>query len=218
MTTNRRSYRRLWLGLICVISLSFLGLGYFGTEIYRKAPPVPARVVTTDGTVLFTAQDIKDGQNVWQSIGGQEVGSIWGHGAYVAPDWTADWLHRESVAILDGWARAGGASSFDAAPAETRAALQVRLTGMMRPNGYDQARDEVRLPPERIAAFHQNAAHYADVFSKGRDAYAIPRGALKDPTRLRELAAFFWWTSWVATTNRPGDTVSYTSNWPHEPL
>ena len=85
---QKRSYRKLWISLIAVISLSFLVLGYYGTEIYRKMPPIPKRVVTAEGTVLFTGQDIKDGQNVWQSIGGQEVGSIWGHGAYVAPDWT----------------------------------------------------------------------------------------------------------------------------------
>jgi nitric oxide reductase subunit B len=100
-TTKTRSYRQLWVSLIAVIGLSFLGLGYYGTEIYRKAPPVPKRVVTKDGLVLFTAQDIKDGQNVWQSIGGQQLGSIWGHGAYVAPDWSADWLHREAVWLLD---------------------------------------------------------------------------------------------------------------------
>ena len=86
MSNKSRSYRKLWLALAAVITLSFLTLGYYGFEIYRLAPPVPERVVTTDGTVLFTGQDIRDGQNVWQSMGGQEVGSIWGHGAYVAPE------------------------------------------------------------------------------------------------------------------------------------
>ena len=81
-------------------------LGYFGREVYRQAPPVPERVVTSDGPVLFTGQDIKDGQNVWQSMGGQEVGTVWGHGAYVAPDWSADWLHREATWMLDHWAEA----------------------------------------------------------------------------------------------------------------
>ena len=97
MSEQPRSYRKLWLSLAIVITLSFLVLGYYGTEIYRLAPPVPKRVVTTDGKVLFTGQDIKDGQNVWQSMGGEEVGTVWGHGAYVAPDWTADWLHREAT-------------------------------------------------------------------------------------------------------------------------
>lgn len=77
-------YRKLWLGLAAVVICSFAVLGYYGAEIYRLAPPVPQRVVTSEGQVLFTGDDIRDGQNVWQSLGGQEVGSIWGHGAYVA--------------------------------------------------------------------------------------------------------------------------------------
>ena len=81
--------------------LSFAVLGWTGFRIYQSAPPVPDRVVTTDGRQLIGPRDIHDGQNVWQSMGGMEVGSIWGHGSYVAPDWTADWLHREAVFILD---------------------------------------------------------------------------------------------------------------------
>src|ERR1039457_5895860 len=122
-----RSYRQLWISLIAVIVLSFLVLGYYGTEIYCKAPPIPNRVVTADGQVLFTAQQIKDGQNVWQSIGGQQLGSIWGHGTYLAPDWSADWLHREAVWLLDHWAVASGGKNYDQLPAETRAAVRERL-------------------------------------------------------------------------------------------
>ena len=88
--------------LYCCNGLSFSVLLYFGREIYHQAPPVPEKVVTADGTVLFTGQDIKDGQNVWQSLGGQEIGTVWGHGAYQAPDWSADWLHKEAVFILNG--------------------------------------------------------------------------------------------------------------------
>ncbi|MBX6312890.1 MAG: hypothetical protein IRY99_08255, partial [Isosphaeraceae bacterium] len=73
-------YGRLWLGLGFVIVASFAVLGYFGWDIYRQAPPIPHRVVTTEGRVLFEEEDIRDGQNVWQSMGGQEVGSVWGHG------------------------------------------------------------------------------------------------------------------------------------------
>src|SRR5690242_8220791 len=120
------SYRRPWAILIAVIAASFAVLGYFGTEIYRQAPPIPERVVSKSGELLMTGQDIHEGQNVWQSMGGQEVGTIWGHGAYVAPDWSADWLHRECVAMLDGWARAEGAASYDSLPAERRGALRER--------------------------------------------------------------------------------------------
>jgi len=60
--------------------------------------------------------------------------------------------------------------------------------------------------------------YYSDVFTRGRDAYAIQPNALSDPQKLRAMSAFFWWTAWAASTDRPGTDVSYTQNWPHEPL
>jgi nitric oxide reductase subunit B len=98
------SYRKLWLALGLVLTISFAILGGVGIRALKSAPPIPSEVVTSDGRVLFTGSAIQDGQNVWQSIGGQEVGTIWGHGSYVAPDWSADWLHRECVFIFDKWA------------------------------------------------------------------------------------------------------------------
>src|SRR5215218_571066 len=120
-------YKRLWLTLGVVVVASFSVLGFFGYRAIRQAPPIPREVVTTDGRVLFSGEFISDGQNVWQSVGGQQVGSIFGHGAYVAPDWTADWLHRESVFTLDSWARAEGAKDFDSAGVERQAVLRARL-------------------------------------------------------------------------------------------
>ncbi len=95
MNSNNRLWR--WLGLIFV--LSFGALGYLGWQIYLEAPPIPKAVVTTGGEVLFTGEQVSRGQQVWLASGGQQQGSVWGHGAYVAPDWSADWLHREAHAL-----------------------------------------------------------------------------------------------------------------------
>src|SRR6476620_10872167 len=97
MTNNSRLWR--WLGLIFV--LSFGALGYLGWQIYLTAPPIPKSVVTTDGEVLFMGEQIQLGQQAWMSAGGQQLGTVWGHGSYVAPDWSADWLHREALALQD---------------------------------------------------------------------------------------------------------------------
>src|SRR3954469_14611270 len=83
-------YKRLWIALGVVMFVSFAILGGVGYRAIHSAPPIPAKVVTASGQVLFTGETIRDGQNVWQSTGGQEIGTIWGHGAYVAPDWSAD--------------------------------------------------------------------------------------------------------------------------------
>ena len=210
--------RRLWIAFAFVILASFAVLGWVGARIYQQAPPVPRQVVTTDGVNVIPEGDVSEGQNVWRSMGGMEVGSIWGHGSYVAPDWTADWLHREAVLVLDSWSQADYGAAYDAILPERQAALRQRLETMMRQNGYDASTGILTVPAVRAQAFTANLAHYADVFGNGRKEYAIPAGTQRDPVKMRQLSAFFFWSSWAAATDRPGDTVSYTSNWPHEPL
>jgi nitric oxide reductase subunit B len=209
--------KRLWTALAIVIAGSFAVLGGVGYSALTNAPPIPGAVVNENGEVLFDRATIQLGQGVWQSLGGQEVGSIFGHGAYVAPDWTADWLHRESIFILDRWAGESG-STFERLPPEQQASLKVRLQRILRTNTYDPAKDTVTVAAARAQAFESLSSYYSELFSKGQPDYAIPAGALTDQTKGRQMSAFFWWTSWVASTNRPGHDASYTQNWPHEPL
>src|SRR3974390_824472 len=136
------SYKRYWLALIVVILGSFAVLGTVGRKMISQAPPIPD-VYTTDGQLLFTGAQITDGQGVWQSIGGQEIGTVWGHGAYVAPDWSADWLHRESEILLDTWAQRKGAGSFSALNPDDQAALKSRLVREERTNTYDASQNRV---------------------------------------------------------------------------
>ena len=211
------SYKRYWLALAVVIIGSFAVLGSLGRKMISEAPPIPD-VYSRNGQLLFTGASITDGQGVWQSMGGQEIGTVWGHGAYVAPDWSADWLHRESGILLDRWAIREGISSFAALNPDQQAVLQARLVREMRTNNYDATANRVTIDGDRAAAFDQLAAYYADVFAKGRKEYAIPQGALADPAKQKQLAAFFWWTAWAASTERPGSAATYTNNWPHEPL
>jgi len=212
------STRTLWIGFGTVIVLSFLTLGYAGVRIYQQAPPVPHRIVTTTGEAVFADGDVAAGQNVWQSMGGMEIGSIWGHGSYLAPDWTADWLHRESMAVLEAWSTEESGSPYASRAAEDQARLRERLRGMMRANRYDAATRTLTVEPVRARAIGETAEHYRDVFARGRVEYAIPAATLTDATKQRQLSAFIFWSAWAAAANRPNDTVSYTSNWPHEPL
>lgn len=209
---------KLWIAFACVMGFSFLVLGWIGTRIYQEMPPIPAQVVTTDSQTLISTNEISAGQNVWQTLGGMEVGSIWGHGSYVAPDWTADWLHREAVFILEDWSQADFKQEFKDLNEEQQAQLTARLTKLMRTNTYDPETGTVTVDPVRARAFASNLAHYSEVFSEGNSDYAIPAGAVTDPDRLHKLSAFFFWTSWAASTNRPDDVTSFTNNWPHEQL
>jgi len=210
--------KRLWIGFVAVVTIGFLVLGWAGYRIYQEKPPIPDMVVTAEGKVIIAKGEIEAGQNVWQFMGGMELGSIWGHGSYVAPDWSADWLHRECEFILDAWSERGRGVPFAKLSSDDQAVMKSRLVNMMRTNTYRPADGMLVIDSVRALAFEANRTHYAQVFSEGHAPYAIPRGALSDPVKLRQLAAFFFWTSWATTTNRPGDDVTYTSNWPHEEL
>jgi len=210
--------KKLWILLIAVVVFSFAILGWVGTEIFRQAPPIPREVVTTDGSVLIPDQQIMDGQNVWQAMGGMQVGSIWGHGSYVAPDWTADYLHREAVFILDNWSAAEFGADFNSGSSEQKAVLQQRLKDLLRTNRYEEASGMLTVSPIREQAFEENLKHYSAIFSNGSTEYAIQKNAQSDPVKLRQLNAFFFWTAWASVANRPNDTISYTSNFPSEPL
>jgi nitric oxide reductase subunit B len=216
-------HKRLWIGFAAVIVVSFTVLGYYGGEIYRQAPPVPERVTTPDGTVIWRGQDIKDGQNVWQSMGGQQLGSIWGHGAYVAPDWSADWLHRECLWLLHAWSQREHNKPFADLDDEARATLTARLQDELRTNTFDADANQITISEDRARAVEAVGRYYAALFGDAeafpedieyladgglsppelRSAYAIPANTIRDADRQAKLNAFFFWTAWACATERP---------------
>ena len=219
------STRKLWTGLAILLISSFAVLLWVGSEVHRQAPPMPERVVSTDGSVVYTRADIEKGRQVWQSIGGQQLGSIWGHGAYVAPDWGADWMHREAETILDIWAaREHGVDSYKALDAPTQAAYANRVQSLLRPNTWDEASQTITLDADRVAAIRQVATHYVSLFGNEpetavlREAYAMRNDTVGDASHREAMTAFFWWVSWSQVTQRPGQEITYTANWPADEL
>ncbi|NHZ94458.1 nitric-oxide reductase large subunit [Massilia sp. CCM 8734] len=217
--------RKLWTWLAVICVLSFAVLGWVGTEIYLSAPPIPQQVTSRQGEVLFSEGQVQRGQQAWLSAGGQQLGSVWGHGSYLAPDWSADWLHREALALREIYATKQFGKPFAQLDFEQQAALSERLKREMRANTWDARTGIITVSPERAQAVREVAAHYSALFGADpkldalREQYAMSAGSLVDPDDLRALPAFIFWSSWSAATDRPGETaISYTSNWPHEPL
>lgn len=216
--------RRLWWGLAALLVVSFSVLLYMGADIHRQAPPVPAQVLTQQGEVLYSRADIEAGRTVWQSFGGHQLGSIWGHGALVAPDWSADWLHRETMAWLELRAQAHFGQAYGALAEGDQAKLQAELRPLIRRNTYDPRSDTLTVSAERAAAIAEVQKHYLSLFGRGaetadlRETYAMKDDTVDTEAHRQQLTAFFFWTSWSAVTDRPGENASYTNNWPYEPL
>ncbi|WP_322998430.1 nitric-oxide reductase large subunit [Castellaniella sp.] len=217
-------YKKLWWALIGVLLVSFGILGWMGKEVYHQAPPIPGQVATASGQVLMTEEQILDGQVAWQTAGGMTVGSILGHGAYQAPDWTADWLHRELTAWLDLAAQERFGLNFDQLDGDNQAVLQRQLKAEYRKNTYDAATDTALVSDRRARAITQTAAYYDKLFGddqslrQSRISFAMKEGTLPTAEARARLANFFFWTAWAASTERPDTTATYTNNWPHEPL
>ena len=214
--------RRLWTILAVGMVVMFGVLLLLGQQIYQQAPPIPAIVKSASGETLYTRADIETGQNVWQSIGGMEQGSIWGHGSYVAPDWSADWLHREAETLLGLRLQTPIAGL---SPAQDLALQRAALQQEMRANSFDPATGTITVSDLRAQAIGQVQHHYMRLYEGSDPAalalrrdYAFPVHGLLSNTEARQLSAFYFWTAWGATTNRPGQDITYTSNWPHEPL
>src|SRR5215472_4844887 len=127
---------KLWRGLGLVFVLSFAILGWLGREIYLAAPPIPDKVVATDGRMLYSGNDIQYGQRAWLSAGGQQLGTVWGHGSYVAPDWSADWLHREAVALAGILAERTYGKDYAGLAPDQKAAVDDRVRTELRANTY----------------------------------------------------------------------------------
>src|SRR4051794_32592937 len=172
---------------------------------YMQHPPVPKQVVGPGGQTLFTGKDISRGQQVFLHNGLMEYGSAFGHGAYLGPDYTADYLRRESNLVID----ANGGTRSDGAARRTIAEL--------RTNRYDKSSGTLTFSRTQAQAFKRLAPSYTRFFPPPDPRHGLRPGAITDPAQLRQLTAFFAWTAWAGSTNRPGHDYSYTNNWPPEP-
>jgi nitric oxide reductase subunit B len=197
---------KAWVQAATLVALAgFFGLVLVGFLTYQSSPPIPGRVATAGGQQLFTGADIRAGQDVFLRNGLMEYGSIFGHGAYLGPDYTADYLHRSAQIVTDQY---GGPGS-DIAQGKTRHDFKT--------NHYDSATKTLTVSDAQGVAFSKLVDYYAAQFAKPGKTGLRPH-AITSRTDIEHLTSYFAWTSWAASADRPGKNYSYTNNWPPEPL
>ena len=192
-------------GAALVTLVGFFILGLLAYRTYTEQPPVPKRVVDGQGRVLYTGEDVSKGQQVFLHNGLMEYGSVFGHGAYLGPDFTADYLRRASNLVKQSY---GGPESDSAGR---------RTIEDFRTNRYDEESGTLTLTEAQAGAFRTLVGHYSRFFSAPDTRHGLRPDAITDSTDLRQLTSFFAWTAWAGATNRPGHNYSYTNNWPPEP-
>jgi nitric oxide reductase subunit B len=203
-------------GALAVLLAGFSILTVITVMTYRNAPPIPSRVTDPSGQVVFTGEDILNGQEVFLKYALMEHGTLWGHGAYLGPDYSAAYLHREAEIVRDAIARERFGHEFTALVPEDREAAAAIVKDVLKTNRYDPATGTLSYTAGEEASFTKQTTEWTAYFDHG--APGLPAGFIKHPEEVRSLAAYFAWASWSARANRPGRTYSYTSNWPYEPL
>lgn len=203
--------------VLVTMVVGFLILSYVTRLAYDNAPPLPGKVIASTGTVLFTKEDIMAGQAVFLKYNLMEHGTLWGHGAYLGPDYSAAYLHQEAEWVRDALSRHHYHLPFSQLSEEQQTSLHASIAALLTQNLYDAEKDELLFPKEKEEAYDLAKAYWSHYFSSG-EAPGLPSGYIKDPKELNVLTDFFSWAAWAAIARRPGTDVSYTNNFPYDPL
>jgi nitric oxide reductase subunit B len=191
-------------GAVLVFLTGFTIMGVLAYQAYADHPPVPARVVSDAGRVLYTREDILEGQQIFLQRGLMQYGSVFGHGGYLGPDYTADYLRRASVFV----ARRYGESETEGGP---------RTVADFRANRHDPATGLLVVSAAQADAFEHVKERLRAGFALPSSRTGLRPGVVADADELHALTAFFAWSAWAAAVQRPGFPYSYTNNWPPEP-
>jgi len=198
---------RGWVqAVVLVVLFGFFVLGLLAYRAYSGQPPIPERVVGPGGEVVFTGEDVRAGQGVFLRNGLMQYGSIFGHGAYLGPDFTADYLRRSALFVREEY---GGEDSDRAT---------VQTVEDFKENRYDPETRTLEFTAPQAGAFEELRGHYGRYFGEPTTKYGLRPEAISDPEEIRQLTAYFAWTAWAASALRPGTNYTYTNNWPPEPL
>lgn len=208
-----------WLrSVLIVMVLGFaLLLGITGLS-YKNAPPIPEGVVDPGGVRIFSGDDIREGQAVFLKYGLMNNGSIWGHGGYLGPDFSAITLHRIGLDTADALARQVHGQPYQTLDRARRAAIDGQVAATLKTNRYDPSTGILHLTTAEAAAWQREVQHWGEYFRDPAGNGGLKPGLIKDPGELHRLSAFVTWAAWASVAERPGRSYSYTNNFPFDPL
>lgn len=204
--------------VILVMVFGFALLSLITVKTYQGAPPIPARVVGPSGNLLFTGDDIKAGQDVFLKYDLMEHGTLWGHGAYLGPDYTAEYLHRLAEVGRNTLAQATYGIPYGDLSEGQALEVGARLKTTLKQNRYDPASDTLTFSAPETVAYRTQVGEWTSYFAGSTPAPGLPPQFIHDPGELDHLTAYFAWATWATVALRPGTNYSYTNNWPYEPL
>ncbi len=202
-----------WAAILCFIIAMVVLLGG-GVAMKKDLPPYPGKVVDAGGNVLFERSDILAGQDVYQRYGLMDHGAVWGHGSQRGSEFSATSLHILAEAVGDDLAMADYGKPYAQLDNLQKEIIDVKTKAEIKANRYDAASDTLKLTGAQIKGLERVVQHWEKTFKEGETRYGFLPDTIGDEQQRLQVARFFFWTAWVASTLRPGKDYTYTNNWP----
>jgi nitric oxide reductase subunit B len=205
-------------GVIWTLAIGMAILLFISATAYRDAPPIPGGVVGPDGAMIFTGKDILAGQEVFLKYGLMENGSIWGHGAYLGPDFSAEYLHTLALDTREVLAKDRFQREFSRLTESERDVVQAEVQKLLKQNRYESKTDMLIFTRSEVLSYQKQIGKWTDHFSGPTVTGGLPVKYIDQSEELKNLTAFFAWTAWASVANRPNLSYSYTNNFPYDPM
>jgi nitric oxide reductase subunit B len=151
--------------VILVLIGGFTVLIALAAKAYKDAPPIPEQVVDPSGRVLFTREDILGGQEVFLKYGLMENGTIWGHGAYLGPDFSAEYLRALGEDAAAWIARQRVGRDLSALTEPEAATVRAEVQRLLKQNRYDPERRVLIFTEPEARSYERQIERWADYFS-----------------------------------------------------
>jgi len=204
--------------VILVLAFGFTVLIWISVRAYKDAPPIPEKVIGTAGETIFTSHDILAGQQIFLKYGLMENGTIWGHGAYLGPDFSAEFLHTLAIDANEMLAKQTYNRGFTELSPVEQTSVNAEIRQLLKQNRYDPQTSTLTYSSPEVYSYRKQIDKWGDYFSQSAQNRGLLPKHISDPEELQQLTAFFSWTAWASVARRPEKSYSYTNNFPYDPL
>jgi nitric oxide reductase subunit B len=207
-------------GIIIILILEFAVLIWVTTGSYYRnsKPPIPEKVTDAAGSVIFTQTDIQEGQQLFLKKALMDNGSIWGHGAYLGPDFSAQYLHNVALEVTGSIAEEKYKTPVSALTPEQKESLIGLTHDFLAKNRYSYENHNLIFTEPEKKSYNDQIVYWKDYFQNPALNRGLPKTLITGNEEIRQLTSFFAWASWASVAQAPGKNYSYTNNFPYEPL
>jgi len=203
--------------VIITFIICFSVLIFISAKSYQDAPPIPVKIVDEKGNTVITGDEILKGQEVFLKYGLHENGTIWGHGAYLGPDFSAEYLHNLYNDAVELLSKADYNKKFSELNDDEREKIKSKVVKLLKTNRYDPETQTLIYTDVEVLSYKNQIKIWKNYFSSPRLNFGLKENLIQNDEELRFLVAFFSWSAWASVANRPGKDYSYTNNFPYFP-